>query len=230
MTTQPLQLMCALAVRGAFDGGIVADFKATGTPTAIEWAPTTVLMANIAAGKRADVIVLIKDSMDRLVEQGIVDPATRFEVAHSRLGLAVAKGAPHPVIDTVEAFTDALLSARSVAYSQAGASGIYFKTLIAQLGITDAINAKATIIPQGFTAEKLVTGEADLAVQQISELMMVPTIEIAGKFPEAVQQVTTLSAAILRDAANRPAAERFMASLKQPPAAAAMTASGIDPA
>ena len=225
-----LKLMCALAVRGAFDRGIVANFEATGTQTEIDWAPTTVLMANIAAGQRPDIIVLITDSMDRLVEQGIVDPATRIEVAHSRLGLAVAHGAPHPVIDTQEEFINALLAARSVAYSQAGASGIYFKSLVAKLGITDAINAKATIIPQGFTAEKLVTGEADLAVQQISELMMVPTIEIVGKFPESVQQVTTLSAAILRDTTNRPAAECFMASLKQEPAAAALRASGIDPA
>jgi molybdate transport system substrate-binding protein len=168
--------------------------------------------------------------MDRLVEQGKVDPTSRIEVAHSRLGLAVHGGAAHPDISTVEAFTKALLAARSVAFSESGASGIYFAKLIEKLGIADAIKAKATKIPAGFTAEKLVTGEADLAVQQVSELMVVAGIEIVGKFPEDVQQVTSLSAAIMCDAENRIAAEYFLSALNNDQAAAAYRDSGMDPA
>jgi len=68
-----------------------------------------------------------------------------------------------------------------------------------------------------------------MAVQQISELMVVPTVEIIGKFPEEVQQVTSFSAAIMRDTANRSAAERFIASLTGDKAASAYRASGVDP-
>jgi molybdate transport system substrate-binding protein len=228
--TRSLTLMSALAVRGAFENGILPAFQAeTGIQVVPEWTPTTVIMSKIAAGERADVVVVIVDSMDRLVEQGKVDPASRVELAHSRLGLAVPPGAAHPDISTVEAFTKALLGARSVAYSKGGASGIYFQKLIETLGIADAINAKATAIPAGFTAEKLLTGEADMAVQQVSELMVVPTVEIIGKFPEEVQQVTSFSAAIMRGISNTAAAERLIASLTGDRAAIAYRASGVDP-
>jgi molybdate transport system substrate-binding protein len=228
---QSLRLMSALAIRGAFEAGILPPFEAaSGIKLVIEWAPTTVIMSKLAAGGRADVAVVIADSMDRLVEQGKVDPASRVEVAHSRLGVAVARGAAHPDISTVAAFTKTLLAARSVAFSQSGASGIYFAKMIEKLGIAEAVRAKATMIPAGFTAEKLVTGEADLAVQQVSELMVVPGIEIIGTFPEDVQQVTSFSAAIMCDAENRAAAGQFLSTLNTAQAAAAYRASGLDPA
>jgi len=125
----------------------------------VDWVPTTLIMTRVAAGEQADVLVVIKASMDELVAQGKADPTTRVEVAHSRLGLAVAAGAPHPVIGSIEAFKAALSQARSVACSRAGASGIHLETVIDRLGITDAVRSRATVIPAGFTAEKLVTGE-----------------------------------------------------------------------
>jgi molybdate transport system substrate-binding protein len=228
--SRTLRLMCALVVREAFDRTIVPAYEAeSGYRTVIEWTPTTVIMNKIAEGERADALVLIRDSMDKLVEQGLVDPATRIEVVDSRVGIAVPKGAPQPDISTPEAFTSALLNARSVAYSKAGASGIYFEAMMARLGITDAINARATVIPAGFTAEKLTTGEADIAVQQLSELLVVPGIEIVGPFPGALQNVTHFSAAIMRDAVNREGAERFLTMLTEERAVAAYRASGLDP-
>jgi molybdate transport system substrate-binding protein len=228
--SRTLRLMCALVVREAFDRTIVPAYESeSGYRTVIEWTPTTVIMNKIAEGERADAVVLIRDSMDKLVEQGLVDPATRIEVVDSRVGIAVPKGALHPDISTPEAFTSALLNARSVAYSKAGASGIYFEAMMARLGITEAINARATVIPAGFTAEKLTTGEADIAVQQLSELLVVPGIEIVGPFPDALQNVTHFSAAIMRDAVNREGAEHFLAMLTEERAVAAYRASGLDP-
>lgn len=226
-----LRVMAGLAVRGGFEGGIVAVFEAaTGIKVEVDWSPTTVILAKIAAGARADVLVVVADAMDRLEQQGAVDPDSRVEVVHSHLGLAVPPGADHPDIGTVSAFKKALLAARSVAYSKAGASGIYFEKLIERLGIADAVKAKATAIPAGFTAEKLVTGEADLAVQQVSELMVVPTVEIVGAFPDEVQQVTSFSAAVMRGTANERAAAQFVRSLVSEQAAAAYRASGVIPA
>jgi molybdate transport system substrate-binding protein len=228
--SRTLRLMCALVVREAFDRTIVPAYEAeSGYRTVIEWTPTTVIMNKIGEGERADALVLIRDSMDKLVEQGLVDPATRIEVVDSRVGIAVPRGTPHPDISTPEAFTRALLNARSVAYSKAGASGIYFEAMMARLGITEAVNARATVIPAGFTAEKLTTGEADIAVQQLSELLVVPGIEIVGPFPDAMQNVTHFSAAIMRDAVNREGAERFLAMLTEERAVAAYRASGLDP-
>jgi molybdate transport system substrate-binding protein len=228
---QTLRVMSSLAVRAAFDASIVPDFEAeTGCKVAVDWTPTTMIMQRVAAGERVDVLVAVDGSMDWLVEQGLVDAASRVAIVESGLGLAIRAGAPRPDVSTLEGFERALVEARSVAYSRAGASGIHLETVLEKLGIADAVRSKATVIPAGFTAEKLVTGEADLAVQQVSELMVVPGVEVFARFPDAVQAVTTFSAAIMRDAVNRPAAERFLARLRTEEAAAAYRAGGLDAA
>lgn len=231
MTETPLRLKCALVVRGAFDRSIVPAFRAaTGCVVETDWAPTTVIMTRLAAGEQADAVVVIDEAMDRLIEAGRADPATRIEVVASRIGVAVKAGAPHPDIATVDALKRALLAARSVCYSRGGASGIYFGPLLDRLGIAKGVNAKATLVPAGLTAEKLVTGEADIAIQQISELMVVEGIEVVGALPKEVQKVTAFSAAILNGATTRAAAERFLLALGSEDATAAYAASGLDPA
>ncbi|MDR3525216.1 MAG: substrate-binding domain-containing protein [Acetobacteraceae bacterium] len=228
---QTVTMMCALAVRGAFEAQILPAFEArSGIKVETFWAPTTVIIAKLAAGERADVVVAMVDAMDRLAEQGAINPASRAEIAHSLLGVAVVAGAIQPEIGSEAAFIDSLLAARSVAYSRGGASGIYFQKLIDRLGIAEAINARATIIPQGFTAECLVSGAADLAVQQVSELMVVPGVEIIGPFPDAVQNVSSFSAAVTRDAADPVAASALIASFITAEAADAYRAHGVTPA
>jgi molybdate transport system substrate-binding protein len=224
----PLKVMCALAIRQAFDQVIVPDLAAAGVTLEIDWNPTTVIMKTIEGGGRADALVIMTEAMDELAAQGIIDPASRFEVVQSRVGIAVPNGAPHPDISTVAAFKQTLLGARSVAYSQAGASGIHFRNVLDQLGIADAIKAKATVIPAGFTAEKLVTGEADIAVQQISELMTVPGVEIVGRFPEEVQKASRLAGAIFTGTPNRAAARQFLDVLRSERAIEAYRSTGLD--
>ncbi len=226
-----LRLVSSLAVRGAFEAAIIPAFEAgTGCTVAAEWLPTTLIMEGVAAGRPADVLVVVEDAMDRLVAEGRVDAASRVMLVRSRVGVAVAKGAPHPDISTGAAFRDALLAARSVAWSRAGASGLHLATVLDRLGIAAVVNARATAIASGFTAERLLSGEADLAVQQVSELMAVPGVEIVGPFPDALQSLTAFPAAITRGAAARGMAERFLAAARTPAAAAAYRAAGVEPA
>ena len=95
-----------------------------------------------------------------------------------------------------------LLAARSVAYSKIGASGIYFAELIQRLGIAAEINAKATITA-GFTAERLMTGEADLAVQQLSELKQVAGVELVGPIPLGLQTPAVFTGGRMASSAER---------------------------
>lgn len=229
-TLKRTRLMCALVVRGAFDARVVPAFEASGGRVAIDWAPTAVIMDKISAGATTDAVLVLDDAMDRLVAEGRVTAGSRIAVARSRYGIAVRAGDPHPQIGTVEGLTRTLVEARSVAYSRTGASGLYFARLLPRLGIAEAVNARASIIPQGFTAEKLVSGEADIAVQQISELMVVGGIDVVGPFPDPVQEVTTFAAAILRGADDPHGAERFLAALTTPEAASAYRESGLEPA
>ncbi len=193
----------------------------------IDWRPTTAIMKSIDEGRRADIIIAIAGSMDQLCSRGIVRPETRVSLADSILGVGVRQGAPKPDIATVEAFKRAMVAARGVAYSKAGASGIYFAGLIERLGIAADVNARAVVIPMGFTAEKVAQGEADLAIQQVSELMSVPGIDVAGPFPPELQTVSTFDAAIFTEASNADGATAFMALLASPAAAKAYADGGL---
>src|SRR5262249_38913465 len=152
-----------LATRGAFDILLPRIAREAGLQTKVEWNPTTVLMQEIAAGSRADIAVVTNTAIEELSQKGIVDGPGRVDLAHAILGLALPHGQANPDIATIDGLRRALAGARSVAYSRAGASGIYFESLIEKLGIADAVRARATVIPAGFTAQKLVAGEADLA-------------------------------------------------------------------
>jgi molybdate transport system substrate-binding protein len=229
-TTNPktVSVMSGLALEVAVNRWLKPKFEAdTGFHLDIDWRPTTAIMRSIDEGKRADVIIAINDSMDKLVQTGIVRADTRACLADSVLGVGVRKGAPKPDVSTVEAFKQAMSHARAVAYSKAGASGIYFSKLIERLGIAETINGRAVVIPMGFTAEKVASGEADVAIQQISELMSVDGIDIAGPFPSELQTVSTFDAAIFADAKNPEGAAAFVAALTSPAAAKAYADGGL---
>src|SRR4051794_39132266 len=120
--------------------------------------PTLRLMERFAGGERGDVAVLTADAIDELVRSGGV--AGRTDLARSFVGLAVRAGAAHPDISTPDAFVAALLKARSVAMSKAGASGIFMAGLLERLGIAEAMREKAIVLERGFTAELAARGEA----------------------------------------------------------------------
>ena len=223
-------LMCALAVRAPFDRVVLPGFAAAGGQMEVSWGPTTVIQDRLARGGKADALLLMAEAVDTLVADGTLDAGTRVEVVTSRLGVAVPRGHRHPDLSTEASFRQALLDARSVAFSRGGASGIYFAGLIERMGIAQAIRAKATIIPAGFTAETLVSGEADLAVQQISELMVVDGVDIVGPFPEAVQAKMRFSAAAMAGSSARASVVAFLATLRGDGAKAAFRECGLDPA
>ena len=150
------------------------------------------------------------------------------DLARSFVGVAVKAGAVHPDISTETALRAALLGARSVAYSRLGASGILFAQLIEQFGIAADVNARAAIIPSGFTAERLVTGEADLAVQQISELKQIGGIEIVGPIPYQLQTPAVFSAGRMAASRNASEADRLLRYLASPDVAPVLRESGLE--
>jgi molybdate transport system substrate-binding protein len=225
---EAISVMSALAVEVAFTRSIIPTFEAaSNVDVRILWDPTTVLMRRIENGERADVIVAISGSMKALADSKIVRGQSVVEIAQVGLGLAVKSGAPHPAIATSREFINTLTNARAVAYSKGGASGIYFSELIARLGIADQINTRAVTIPAGFTAEKVASGEADLAVQQISELMSVEGVEVIGPFPAEYQKTTNFSAAVFSDAANPEGAAKFIQALRTEHSQEAYRAGGL---
>jgi molybdate transport system substrate-binding protein len=165
-----VRVLSTLALMGAVRSLAGLYEAAGGARIDADFAPTLGILDRLRKGEAADVVILTREGLDELASQGTVVAETCVDLARSFVGVAVRAGAAHPDIATESALRATLLGARAVAYSRIGASGILFAQLIARMGIAHLINARARIIPSGFTAELLVNGEADLAVQQLSEL------------------------------------------------------------
>lgn len=231
MTERPaLSVFCAVALRGAVEETLLPAFtRATGTAVDARYATTSVLVRELDAGARPDVVLGITAALAEPAAAGVLDAASLVPVAKAGIGVAVAPGVPVPDLSTVEALAVALTGARSVAYSRNGPSGVYLAGLLPKLGIADQVNGRATVIDTGFTALALVDGRADLAVQQLSELRYVPGARIAGPFPAAVQHYTEFSAAISASARNTADAAGLLAFLTAAEARDAYSAAGLEP-
>ena len=228
--SDPIHLKVALVVKGAFDPGLVQDFVvSTGIDVEIDWAPTTVILADIENGARPDGVIITNSALNNLVDRGLMNSEDIIPVVSSRIGVGVRAGSQHPDIATVKSFILTLTSARSVAYSLGGQSGLYFGPLLDRLGIAEGVNAKATLIPAGFTGEKLLTGEADIAIQQISELKALQGVEVVGGLPDEVQKVTAFSGAPLSESVLRKDVLRFLNFLSCKGAVERFSQFGLDP-
>jgi molybdate transport system substrate-binding protein len=221
--------MSALIIRAIVDELVLPPLQARGIEASMVWDPTVALMRRIADGQRADGIVAIDWALDELAGRGMIVMESRRPFAQAAFGIAVARGAERLDISTVAALRETLLAVPTLAYSRAGASGIYFERLIDRLGIGEAIRAKAVVIPVGLTGEKVASGEAPLAVQQISELLAVQGIDFLGPFPEEVQETTDFSAAIMAEAADPEGARSFVDTLFTPTVREACECSGLKP-
>jgi molybdate transport system substrate-binding protein len=223
-----VRLLSTLALMGAVRS-LAGRYQAEkGTRIDADFAPTLGLLDRLRGGEAADVVILTREGLDELASEGIVVADSRVDLARSYVGIAVKAGADHPDIATEPALRATLLGAR-VAYSRIGASGIFFAQLIQRMGIASEINAKARIVPSGFTAERLVTGDADLAVQQISELKQVAGVEIVGPIPLDMQSPAVFSAGRLAASKRVVQADELLKYLASPEAAPVLRASGLEP-
>jgi len=224
-----VRLLSTLALKGAVDR-LAGDYHARGGARVdADFAPTLALLDRLRGGEPADLVILTREGLDELSREGHVTTQSCVDLARSYVGIAVRAGTAHPDIATESALRSALRGARAVAYSRIGASGIMFAQLIARLEIASEINARAVVIPSGFTAERLLTGEADLAVQQISELKQVEGVEIVGLIPRELQTPAVFSAGRMADTANIDQADRLLRYLASAEIAPVLRESGLEP-
>jgi molybdate transport system substrate-binding protein len=224
-----VRVLSTLALKGAVHCLAGHHEAASGVRIDADFAPTLALLDRLRGGEGADVVILTREGLDDMVREGRVVADSCVDLARSYVGIAVKAGAAHPDIATEPALRAALLAARSVAYSRIGASGILFAQLIERLGIASEINARAKIIPSGFTAERLVAGEADLAVQQISELKQVAGIEVVGPIPRELQTPAVFSAGSMAASGKAVLSDRLLRFLASSEVAPVLRESGLEP-
>ncbi|WP_338831988.1 substrate-binding domain-containing protein [Bradyrhizobium sp. 27S5] len=224
-----VRVLSTLALKGAVARLAQAYQAASGVAIDADFAPTLALLERLRGGEAADLVILTREGLDEMIGEGRVALGSAVDLARSYVGVAVKAGAAHPDIATDVALRATLLGARAVAYSRLGASGILFARLIERLGIATAINARAVIIPAGFTAEKLVSDEADLAIQQISELKQIDGIEVVGPIPLNLQTPAVFSAGRMTASPRAEAADHLLRYLASPAVAPVLRETGLEP-
>jgi molybdate transport system substrate-binding protein len=202
--------------------------RRTGHALVTKFDVATLLAKDIEAGESFDVAVLTRGVIDELAAKGAIDAATRVDVARSGVGVAARTGAAKPDIGTVDAFRRTFLDARSVAYTTVGGSGIHFVKVLERLGIADTVRAKARTQPGGIVGELVARGEAELAVQQVSELLPVEGIELVGPFPPELQLITPFAAGMSPHTKNPVAARAWLRFFADPAALALIKAKGME--
>ena len=207
-------------------------FEATGHKLTIAYASSGAIGKRVSEGETADLLVSTPAGIDSLIKAGKVTDGTNTPIASSGMGVAVLTGAPKPDISTPDAFKRALLAAKAVAYtdpSSGGASGVHLAKVLDRLGIADEVNAKAKLgrgVPAG---SFVVKGEADIAIQQIPELLGVQGVEVVGPLPGDLQNVTTFATGIPLGSTQAEAATLLVRFLQTPESAAVIKKHGLDP-
>lgn len=184
----------------------------------VEFQPMGKLVKTLADGHPADVVVVTAEVLARLKLQG-------KPVAAVGVGVGVREGAPLPDLSSALAFKEALLAAKSVIYMDPniGTSGKHVAAVLQRLGIAQQVNAKAKLGQGGQVAEFVATGEVEMAIHQISEILPVKGVRFAGPLPGELQKYTTYVAA---QRSASPLAAKFVEHLASPAARSRLAAAG----
>jgi molybdate transport system substrate-binding protein len=229
-----IKVLATTAMKSSLDALAPQFTAASGHTPRIVYGPSGALAKRVAAGERADLVILA-GGIDGLIDQGKVVRDSRADIAAARIGVAVRKGAAKPDISSPEALRRTLLAANSIAFAgpaSGGASGVYLVKMFERLGIAAEIDAKARFArggPDGMVSALVAAGEADLGLQQISEILSVDGVDLVGPLPAALQTETVYAAGILATAEDVEAAKSLIVFLRTPAAAVVLRAKGLEP-
>lgn len=178
-------------------------------------------------GERADMVILSREGLSELIALGYIVCGSDVDLARVALGAGVRSGAAKPDISSMAALKQTLLQAQTIAVP-ASTSGIYLKEQVfPRLGIDNLITVK--VKERGTQSAALVAqGEANMALQPVSELVGAAGIDYVGRLPQAVQLVQVFAAAITKRAGNAEAAKQLIAFLASPRTASAKIQSGME--
>ena len=214
-----IHVLCAGAARGSVVPLIEPFQRESGHTIRFDYGTAGQIVAKLKEGQRPDVVIVTSTVIAELEKAGTVAAGSAAPLGRTGIGVGVAEGAPLPDISSVEAFRKTLLAARAVAYidpAAGGTSGKHFASVLARLGIEEAIKPKAVLVPGGYAAERVAKGEADLVVHQISEILPVKGVKLVGPLPAELQLYTTYTAALIAGTSNAAAAQAWIRYLSGP--------------
>lgn len=224
-----IKVLSTQATEDAYKELVPQFEKASGHKVTTVFTGTLGANKRLADGETYDLLIMSSASIDEHLKSGKLAAGSRVDLAKSGVGIGVKAGAAKPDISSVEALKKTLLAAKSIGYST-GPSGIYIVSLFDKLGIADAVKPKLKQTPTGvFVGTLIASGEAEIGVQQVSELSHFPGVDYVGPLPEAVQRYTTFSSGVPADAKQAEAAKALVKFITAPAAAEAYQKRGMQP-
>jgi molybdate transport system substrate-binding protein len=208
--------------------------RASGNKLDITFNTAGSLRDRVKNGETADLVILSESAIASLDKLGLFVPGSIVNLGRTVTGIAIREGTPVPDISTPEAFKQALLKAKTVAYTDpkaGGSGGIMFAALLERLGIADAINKKAVLGKRGAeVAASVAEGRAEIGTTFISEVLPVKGAKVVGPLPGDLHSANTYTAAIPAGSPNRETAIALLRALTDPATAARWVAAGLEPA
>jgi molybdate transport system substrate-binding protein len=208
--------------------------RANGHTIRATYAPSGALIPRFDGGEPVDIFLTDSAAIDTLIKHGKV-VAPRVDLARTGIGIAVRKGAPKPDVSTPEALKRALLAAKTVGHAAPSGGSItaaHIQAVFQRLGIASQVTPKVKLAaggPNGRVSVLVSTGEAEIGLQQVSELMSNPGIEVIGTLPAELQQITIYSAGVTTSAREAEAAKALINALTAPSTAPIYKIKGLDP-
>lgn len=220
---------------GAFKQVVVAlvpEFeKATGHKVVLDNGTVGQLQKRVDDGETFDVLVLSPKGIEDYIKSGKIVAGSNANLAKVGVGIMVKDGAPKPDVSSVDAFKQALLKAKSVAYidpASGGSSGIYVSGLLDKLGVADQVKPKAKLKKGGHVSDLIVSGEAELGIHQMSEIVSQKGVTLVGPLPKEIQNYTTYAVGLSSAAKQAEAARAFIKVLTGPSAAGVLKSTGME--
>lgn len=225
-----IKVVTTIAMKGVLEQ-LEPDLKAqNGHGIVMSFGPPSRAVQMVRDGETADLVMTTPEGVAELHSAQKVIAATAPVVARMIMGVAVRADAPKVDISTVENFKQTILNAKSVTYANpalGSPSAAHFLKIADRLGIGENARAKA-LVSKDLVARHVAAGEAEMAVQQMSELVMIEGV-VATLFPDEFQNIVPLAAAIHRDAKAPDAARALIALLATPRAHAVIEKAGMLP-
>ena len=211
---------------------IGADFaKKTGNKLDYVSDTTGALQKRLAAGEKADVVVVTAAGLDAMAKENRIAAGSRTELVRALIGVAMKPGGKAPDLSSTDSFKSSLLAARSVAYvdpKAGGTSGTYFEGLLKKMGIADQMKSKIVYRNQGSeVADAVAKGDAELGISFIAELAPNKGLKVAGPLPQEIQSPTDYVAAVTTVSGSPDAARAFIQSMTSPGGGAVFKAAGL---
>ena len=229
-----INAVISTAIKAATDQILPPFERANGHTIHASYAPSGALVPRFLRGEPVDIFLTDAPALDALMKRGLI-AGGRIDLVRTGIGIAVKKGAPKPDVSTPEALKRALLAAKSIGHaSPAGGSitGGHVQWVFRQLGIADEVTPKVKMSmggPNSRVSVLVSSGQAEIGLQQASELYDNPDVEVIGMLPPPLQQTTQYSAGITSNAKQPDAAKAMIAALTTPQAKAIYKAKGLEP-